>query len=169
MVPKRLRSPCSTSAGGSSVTSSPSSRSTTGIRGLVPNIVAVDFAEKGNLVSALHAVNAAKVRAINRPKSTLPAASGAAPAPSGQATAPSSPPDVPAGPLPTVPPSKPITTLTGGDPARFCQVLPIAVRGIVAWAETVLERRPAMPGVTDLAFGPVLARDVGTYVDAAPA
>jgi hypothetical protein len=58
--------------------------------------------------------------------------------------------------------------LTGGSPEKFCPALPVAVRAITAWAEAVLGDEPAEVGVTDFAYAPVLQRDVGAYVDAAP-
>ena len=136
-------------------------------RALLPTIVAVDFVEKGNLVSTLRDINAAKVREVNKarnralpPKASIsvgppPAAGKASPTPKTR-------------PMPTVPPGTTITTLTGGNPDRFCAILPTAVREIVAWAQAILGAPPRDAGVTDLVYAPALARDLGEYADAAP-
>ncbi len=133
-------------------------------RGVLPNIVAVDFSERGNLVSTLRAINLAKVREVRKadhPKT--PPGQEAGPPPVATPA-----PEITVGPLPAVPPGTTITSLTGGNPAQFCVILPTAAREVVAWAETVLGDAPGDAGVTDLAYGPVLARDLGIYVDNAP-
>jgi hypothetical protein len=61
-----------------------------------------------------------------------------------------------------------ITSLTGGDPTRLCATLSPTLRVIVAWAESVLGDPPSDAGITDMVYGPLLVREIGAYVDAAP-
>ena len=75
-------------------------------------------------------------------------------------------PDV--GQVTPLPEASVITTLTGGDPVRFCRVLRSAKLSLSAWAVAVLQADPDDPGLTDLAYAPALAEDIGPYVDAAP-
>jgi hypothetical protein len=136
-------------------------------RGLLPNIVAVNFSEKGSLVSTLHSINLAQLGRVHRRHKTDPAGGpqrGGAPT-----TAP--PPPVPVistTPSGEVPKSTVVTSLTGGDPQRFCPTLAPTARHVVAWAETILSDDADTAGLTDLAYGPLLTRTLGTYVDAAP-
>jgi hypothetical protein len=128
-------------------------------RGLVPNIVAVDFAERGNLVSTAQELNERRLRE-ERTKAQ-------------EAQIPTAPPPEPgatpdAGQVTPLPESTVITTLTGGDPVRFCRVLPAAKLSITAWAVAILQADPGEAGLTDLAYAPALAEDVRAYVAAAP-
>jgi hypothetical protein len=130
-------------------------------RGLVPNILQVQFAERGDLIATVDALNAqrleeerAKARAAQPPAEPPP-----------QPTTPDSPEVGQAAPLPE---STVITTLTGGDPDRFCQVLPPAQLSLNAWAVAILHAEPVDEGLTDLAYAPLLVQDLRRYVDAAP-
>jgi hypothetical protein len=136
-----------------------------GQRGRLPNIVAVDFAEQGGLATLLKAINAASLREARRAK---PSEDQAVPA---ATTVPRPPPTVLVGEAAAqepVPSASTITSLTGGEPSAFCTALPLSLRTIVAWAETILGEGPADAGVTDLVYGPVMAQDVATYVKVAP-
>ena len=131
-------------------------------RGLAPNIVQVQFAERGDLFSTVQEINdehlkeeRAKANEAQIPAEPPPDAMAAPDAPDvGQVT-----------PLPD---ATEITTLTGGDPVRFCRVLRSAKLSLSAWAVAVLQAGPDDPGLTDLAYAPALAQDIGPYVDAAP-
>jgi hypothetical protein len=129
-------------------------------RGLVPNILQVQFAERGDLFATVDSLNSqrleeerAKARAAEPPAEHPP-----------QPTAP----DSPLGQVAPLPETTVITTLTGGDPDRFCQVLPAAELSLNAWAVAILHAETVDQGLTDFAYGPLLARDVRRYVDAAP-
>jgi hypothetical protein len=128
-------------------------------RGLAPNIVQVQFAERGDLVSTVQSLN------DNRLKEERSKAQEAqiptAPPPASVAT-----PD--AGPATPLPESTVITTLTGGDPVRFCRALPSARLTLTAWAVAILQGDPAEAGLSDFAYAPALVPDVGAYVAAAP-
>ena len=131
-------------------------------RGLAPNIVQVQFAERGDLISTVQEINdehlkeeRAKANEAQIPAEPPP---DAMPAPGS--------PDV--GQVTPLPEATVITTLTGGDPVRFCRVLRSAKLSLSAWAVAVLQADPDDPGLTDLAYAPALAEDIGPYVDAAP-
>jgi hypothetical protein len=130
-------------------------------RGLAPNIIAADFAERGDLLSATEALNEATLR--EERKKAQQAQIPTEPPP--EATTPGAP---DAGPVTPIPESTLITTLTGGDPARFCRVLPAAELSITAWAVAVLQADLAEAGLTDLAYGPALVQDGRPYIAAAP-
>lgn len=134
-------------------------------RGVVPNVVAVDFGERGSLVDTVAGINDARLeeeralrQAAKRPGTT---------APRPRATVTMPPPGT-GQQLPEPAGATVVTTLTGGDPARFCPTLPGALRSIVAWAEAILGEPPSAAGIADLVYAPLLVRDVGPYVDAAP-
>jgi hypothetical protein len=73
-----------------------------------------------------------------------------------------------AGPVTPLPEATLIITLTGGDPARFCRVIPAAQLTITAWAVAVLQADLAEAGLTDFAYGPALAQDLKPFVAAGP-
>jgi hypothetical protein len=79
--------------------------------------------------------------------------------------APAPPPDT--SPLASLPEPTLITTLTGGNPVRFCRALPRANLAVSAWGISILDNTPADTGLTDFAYGPLLARDMKPYVDSA--
>jgi len=129
-------------------------------RGLVPNIVQVQFAERGDLVSTVQSLNERRLRE----ERTKAQASQIPTAPPPEATAPGSP-DV--GQVTPIPESTVITTLTGGDPARFCRVFPAAELTITAWAVAILQADPAEAGLADLTYAPALVDDLQPYLAAA--
>jgi hypothetical protein len=129
-------------------------------RGLVPNIVQVQFAERGDLISTVDSLNERRLTE-NRAKANA-AQIPAEPPPEAAAPAPE-PGQVRPLPEPTL-----ITTLTGGDPVRFCRVLQPSSLAVSAWAVAVLGADPSESGLADLAYGPVLARDLRPYIKAAP-
>jgi hypothetical protein len=61
-----------------------------------------------------------------------------------------------------------ITTLTGGDPARFCRVFPAAELSITAWAVAIIQADPSEAGLADLAYAPALVDDLRPYLATAP-
>src|SRR5205085_3607006 len=111
-----------------------------------------------DLVSTVRDVNAEllseyrKVRGIKPPPVTGPTTTTTAP-PAG------TPPPGPV--LPPLDQGTPITRLTGGDPALFCPLIPAANKAVTAWALATFVSTPDSRGLPDLAYGPVVARDLG--------
>ncbi len=128
-------------------------------RGLVPNILQVQFAERGDLISTVQSLNDNRLKE-ERAKANE-AQIPAEPAPNEPAQ-----PDV--GPVNPLPEQTTITTLTGGNPAAFCRVLPSAKLSITAWAVAVLQGDPAAAGLSDLAYAPLLTQDLRSYIKVAP-
>jgi hypothetical protein len=129
-------------------------------RGLAPNIVQVQFAERGDLFSVVQSLNDNRLREerANANEAQIPAEPepNAAPAQ----------PDV--GPVTPLPEPTTITTLTGGNPAEFCRVLPSVRLSVTGWAVAVLQGDPAAAGLSDLAYAPLLVRDLRSYIKVAP-
>jgi hypothetical protein len=130
-------------------------------RGLVPNIVQVQFAERGDLISTVQSLNERRLREerTKAQQAQIPTE------PPPEATAPVSP-DV--GQVTPIPESTVITTLTGGDPARFCRVFPAAELTITAWAVAIIQADPSEAGLADLAYAPALVDDLRPYLATAP-
>src|SRR5436190_982697 len=130
-------------------------------RGLVPNILQVQFAERGDLISTVQALNDNRLK-----EERAKAAEAGIPAePPPDTTAPGSP-DV--GPVTPLPEPTVITTLTGGNPAAFCRVLPSAKLSVTAWAVAILQGQPSDTGLSALAYAPLLTQDFGAYMKVAP-
>ena len=130
-------------------------------RGLVPNILQVQFAERGDLISTVQSLNDNRLK-----EERAKAAEAQIPAePPPDTTAPGSP-DV--GPVTPLPEPTVITTLTGGNPAAFCRVLPSAKLSVTAWAVAILQGQPSDTGLSDLAYAPLLTQDFGAYMKVAP-
>jgi hypothetical protein len=134
-------------------------------RGRMPNVIAVDFSARGDLVGTVKAVNAEllveyrQLRGIKHPPSTGPTTTTTAPPPGSEA----------AGPLlPPLHQATPITTLTGGDPAALCAALPAANRATTAYALATYVAPPGGRALPDFAYGPIVARDLGTAYAVAP-
>jgi hypothetical protein len=128
-------------------------------RGLAPNIIAVDFAERGDLLTETQELNdeQLKEQRTRAQEERIPAP----PPPEAGA-----PPDV--GAVTPLPEPQVITTLTGGDPVRFCRVLPAARLSITGWAVAVIQDDTSEAGLADLAYAPALVDDLGPYLRAAP-
>lgn len=131
-------------------------------RGLVPNILQVQFAERGDLMSVVRTLNDNRLK-----EERAKAAEAQIPAqPSPEETAGPGTPDV--GTVAPLPEPTPIGTLTGGNPVAFCRALPSTRLSVTAWAVAVLQGDPAAAGSSDLAYAPLLGRDLPSYVRAAP-
>lgn len=135
-------------------------------RGALPNVVAVNFSERGALVSTLRKINRATLTKVHEAKARGNGPGSTSPAPGTSNPVP--PPEIAVGTVAPVPDATPIATLTGGDPQRFCATIEPAVRAVVAWAQTILGDSPASAGVTDLLYAPVLTRTLGPYVETGP-
>lgn len=131
-------------------------------RGLVPNILQVQFAERGDLMSVVQTLNDNRLK-----EERAKAAEAQVPTqpPPGETTAPGTP-DV--GSITPLPEPTTITTLTGGDPVAFCRTIPSARLSVTGWAVAILQGDPADAGRSDLVYGPLLAQDLRSYVGVAP-
>ncbi len=128
-------------------------------RGLAPNIIAVDFAQRGDLLTETQELNDERLKEqrTRAQEEQIPA-----PPPTEAGAAP----DV--GAVTPLPEPAVITTLTGGDPARFCRAVPAAKLSITAWAVAVIQDDPSQAGLADLAYGPALVDDLRPYLATAP-
>ena len=70
--------------------------------------------------------------------------------------------------LPGVEADQIVTTLTGGDPGRFCPSIADVVASVTGYAEAVLTEPASQTGTSDLAFAPYLVRALTPYLEAAP-
>jgi hypothetical protein len=131
-------------------------------RGLVPNILQVQFAERGDLISVVQSLNDNRLK-----EERAKAAEAQIPTqpPPDETTAPGTP-DV--GSVAPLPEPTTITTLTGGDPVAFCRVLPSSRLSVTGWAVAILQGDQTDAGRSDLAYGPLLAKDLRSYVRVAP-
>jgi hypothetical protein len=131
-------------------------------RGLVPNILQVQFAERGALMSVVRELNdnQLKEERANAAEAGIPTQP-----PPDETTAPGTP---DAGSVAPLPEPTPIATLTGGDPVAFCRAIPSTRLSVTAWAVAVLQGDPAAAGRSDLAYAPLLARDLPSYIRVAP-
>jgi hypothetical protein len=135
-------------------------------RGLFPTIVAVDFASRGDLVDTA-GEHAQQLRSL---LGGAGAPSGSSTTVAGTATTTTASPAATAPPVESGPPltATPITKLTGGDPTGFCAVLPDTRRTIYAWALGASTEPDDAAGQHDLAFGPLLARQLPALIASAP-
>ena len=137
-------------------------------RGKLPNIVAVDYAQTSDLVDQLAELNLELLDQVPddaepaSPSTTEPPSTTAAPSTTAPAstTTPST--------LPSVEEGQIVTTLTGGDPGRFCPTINDVVASVTGYAEAVLTEPASQTGRSDLAFAPYLVRALTPYLEAAP-
>ena len=133
-------------------------------RGRMPNIIAVDFAGRGDLVATADEINSRLVELIDGlsgPTGTEPVA--ATTIAEGATT--TAAPEVASGPALT---TGPITVLTGGDPAAFCAVLADARIVLYGWTLALATEPADEAGQADLAFAPTLVRRLPAYLSSAP-
>src|SRR5262245_12108971 len=128
-------------------------------RGLAPNIIAVDFAERGNLLTETKELNDERLQE-ERQKAQEQRIPAAPPPQEGAA------PDT--GSVTALPEPTQITSLTGGNPIRFCRVFRNATLPVTAWAVAVIQDDPTQAGLADLAYGPALVDGLGPYLASAP-
>jgi hypothetical protein len=135
-------------------------------RGLVPNAIAADFAERGDLVATVRDLNASlrdqfrALRAQSRPGGTGSTAT-TTPDSSTSTTRP-----IPGGSL--IAPPTVITSLTGGNPSAFCAAVPELTTVVASWAISSFATIPATRGQADLAYAPAAARALTTARAVAP-
>lgn len=133
-------------------------------RGVWPNVVAVDFAERGALVKVVASYNSqvndrlselrgtpvtdgSTTTTVVGTQTTLAPVSASSSA-LGQATV--------------------VTSLTGGDPAAFCRVVPAWVQAMAGWSLAELSAPPAATGLPSLLFGPLVDRQMPAVMASAP-
>jgi hypothetical protein len=134
-------------------------------RGVLPNIVAIDFAERGDLVRVVDAHNQDVRRTLRQLRDTgagdvtSTTTSGTTPSTSAVETEATSS----ALRAPT-----PIGSLTGGNPDAFCARVGDIVDVMVAWAIADLSKPPTAKGLPALTYGPLARRVIGEVVRFAP-
>ena len=132
-------------------------------RGLVPNVVAVDFAVRGKIAATVADLGdslrsaAAKGAADDTP---APSSTSSTVAPATSSTAPVV--------GVTIPKQTAITELTGGDVERTCAAFPLLAEAVGGWASAELSAAPDRAGVADLVFAPLLEPRTREWVEAAP-
>lgn len=131
-------------------------------RGLAPNILQVQFAERGDLMPEVQTLNDNQLKEERAKAAEVQATT---PPPPGETAAPGAP-DV--GALAPLPEATVIATLTGGDPVALCREIPSATFSVTGWAVAALQGDPAAAGRSDLAYAPLLARELRSYVRVAP-
>ena len=134
-------------------------------RGLIPNVLAVDFAERGDLVTYAKEVND-DIRALRDAVAKAQEALSSVPTDATTSTtttvAPTTtvpPTTVPTTPTTEPPPSVVITDLSGGDPANFCASAETGFAPLISWALASISSPPGQQGLVDLAYAPLLDRD----------
>ena len=136
-------------------------------RGRMPNIIAVDFAGRGDLVATVDEINEPAGRADRRPERADGHRGRRGDDRRGRVRPrPLSPRrQVASGPALT---AGPITALTGGDPAAFCAVLADARTVLYGWTLALATEPADEAGQADLAFAPTLVRRLPAYLSSAP-
>lgn len=132
-------------------------------RGLVPNVVAVDFAARGKIAATIADLGDALRRAAAegaKDGSPTPASTTTTVVPSTSST-------VPVVGV-TIPEQTSITQLTGGDVERACAAVPLLAGVLAGWSTAELSASPDRAGIADLVFAPLLEPRVQEWVDAAP-
>jgi hypothetical protein len=163
-------------------------------RHLVPTVIAVDFALRGDLLSTVASLNremdklraqAAKGAGGSSPGGTDAANAsqlasgqgGSGQGGSGQGGSGQTPPTSPTtGPPPTTTPANPlpptggvtITSLTGGDPVTFCATGRHPLDVVGDWGLAEVSVAPDQAGLVALSYGPLAVRLLGPVVAAAP-
>lgn len=136
-------------------------------RGMVPNIVAADFAEKGDVVKVTRELNQSLLEEIkdlkNQARGAITGTEGTdADAGGGTVTGDGSSDGSTFGVTTTY------TQLTGGDPAGFCAVVGPASSVGASWALANAFASGDQVGLADLAFGPLAARSLDAASPVAP-
>ena len=134
-------------------------------RGLVPNVVAVDFAVRANLAATVRNVAG---ELVDRARDGRDSGSTTTTGPTTSTTAPLTTSTTAPSPVETIPQSVQIPSLTGGDPTRFCAAVESAVPVLLAWAYAAISEPPDQYGVADLVYGPALERAMEAYSAPAP-
>jgi hypothetical protein len=133
-------------------------------RGVWPNIVAVDFAERGDLVKVVGAYNAEVKSRLSELGGK--GSSGTTTTVAGSSTSTTLPVASASGAAirqPTV-----ITGLTGGDPVAFCRAVTPWVQTMAGWSLAELSAPPAATGLPSLLFGPLVDRQMPAVMASAP-
>ena len=136
-------------------------------RGAMVNIIATDFTQASDVVELVEVLNTELLDEVpdggdepDAPATTTPPASTVT-----TTTEPSTSTTIDAADLeePTV-----ISTLTGGDPGRFCATVDDALAAATVYSEAVLSEPAADVGRSDLAFAPLLIQALTPFLDTAP-
>lgn len=129
-------------------------------RGRLPNVVAVDFAGRDRQAARVADVQD-RLRSRAASSTTLPPEPATSPSP-----LPVSPPSTVA--LPDLPEPTRVTTVTGGDPTRFCAAVDELVDVLEVWVPTVLSQQGEAQGLAELVLAPHLTEALAAYRSSAP-
>ena len=136
----------------------------------MPNVLAVDFGEKGDLVPYTKDLDA-DLRQLSHALDEVSTTT----TPGGTTTTTtttSTTTTTTVAPATTVPaeqkPSVVVTDLSGGDPAKFCAAYNPGIASVVAWALASISSPQGQQGQVDLAYASVLDRDFGALAAVAP-
>ncbi len=136
-------------------------------RGVWPNVVAVDFAERGDLMKVVARYNAEVEGRLGDLRgsdsgdqtATTPTTDG-----SGSATDSTLPASTSSGiNTPTV-----VTSLTGGVPDQFCRAAAPLVQVVTGWALADLAKPAAAGGLPALVYGPAMERTIAAVEPSSP-
>jgi hypothetical protein len=134
-------------------------------RGVLPNVVAVDFAERGDLVSFVKSFN-------EDTRETLGALSGSSDDEATDTTAPDTsttlPPDDVGSTSSAFQTATQITSLTGGNPEAFCSAVDPVLDVMTGWALADLAKPAQAGGLPALTYGPLADRLIQQILPVAP-
>jgi hypothetical protein len=133
-------------------------------RGVLPNIIAIDFAERGDLVQVVEAHNQDVRRSLRELQDTG-ASDIAAPISSDSTSTTLGDVEATSSVLQT--PTQ-IASLTGGNPDAFCASVGPIVVVMRAWAVADLAKPSAAKGLPALTYGPLARRVLGQALPSAP-
>ncbi len=138
-------------------------------RGQLPNIIAADYVQASALVDFVALLNTTLLDEVPGDSETQVTTPPSTTTPSPTTTTASLTTTTVAGDAPAdIDDATVITSLTGGDPGRFCATVTDTVAAVTAYAEAALSEATSHAGVSDLAFAPLLLRALTPYLEAAP-
>ena len=135
-------------------------------RGVWPNVVAVDFAERGDLVKTVAAYNASVEGRLGDLRGGSRSSATTTTTVPGSAPSTTLPP--PTASSAGLRPPTDITSLTGGDPATFCAAVGPFVDVMAGWALAELSSPAAAAGLPSLTYGPLVDRALRELSASAP-
>ena len=135
-------------------------------RGLIPNVVAVDFAERSAVVKTVAALNTTLLRDLRQIRRRGAGAPAGAPGTAPTSRDRSGSDEEPAVSLLSEPTA--ITTLTGGDPVAFCTNKDLALSAITTWALASVGAPPGQVLRPDLSMAPLVSRALQVVLPASP-
>jgi hypothetical protein len=133
-------------------------------RGVLPNVVAVDFAERGALMKVVREFNEATHRSLTELRGSEDATGTTV---AGATTTTASPGEV-GSTSSAFQVATAVTSLTGGEPLAFCAEAEPLVDVMTGWALADLAKPAAAGGLPALTYGPAADRAIRRILPAAP-